>query len=1263
MAEATIDELQIEIESDGADAAQSLEKLQQALERLVAPVQALTTGNGLNRLTKQLQKLAEAGRAISGLSGLDKITQAATALKSLDTLTGAPKVNSYVNALNKLANAGSAVQTIAAFPDITAQLTALTNALSSLRNVQDIRLTGLTNSLRQLPAAVQAINSMPAVDVSRIEALNTAMSAFRTGNAQAIRQLANALNRLPTVAQRINQIDFTQFSNSIRQLTTTLEPLMRRAEQAAQGLSALAQIMQATSRQSNNSGGLGGLGRTLGSLSTKTLISWGSLLKLKKVLGDCFNISAQYVENLNLFNVTMGKSASTAFEFAEAVNAALGIDTSDWIRYQGFFQSVGKGFGVVSDKADLMSKNLTQLSYDISSFYNISTEEAYNKVQSGFAGELEPLRRLGFALDEATLKQLAYKKGITQTYKSMTQAQKAQLRYVAMIEQAQNIGVTGDMSRTIDTASNGVRVLEARIQQFARAIGNMLMPMLSAILPYLTAFVQVLTEGANELANMFGFELPKIDLSGVSNGYDDIADAADGATAATEKFKGSLAGVDQLNIIGSHTDKSGTGAGYSTDLDIELPTYDFLNGVESKTKEIAENIKKWFQEALPWIEAVGAGIAGAFAPTVIAVALGKVVSFVSKIISLVKWFKQLKGFAKVFYGLSGGLAAGATSGVLLYNSIKNLIKGTGDLSANFTQLAVGIGIAVVAFAAFVAFSNPVGAIITVVLALTGAVMGVSSAIDELNAEMADTIMYADNGGISVDEFSKCFSGLFDNVSARYQDIIATSDAIKENQEKASGAAEEILNLTDKYQELGKAMTPEDAEKIKDNLDIIGSGIKENLGYYTQTLVDNLKTSFHDLAVQMGLDVDDMVGKWYLLENMGSSALANLRKDADELSAKIFSGNASDEDYAKFNETVRKMATVDTHTSEQEGLNRAFANITNGSIDFENESQVTDAINDLLTSADTAAATIREAWDKQSADLKNYRDTLVNWGVDTAYDEKFGKGAFDKLFADQKALNDAGYQQELEKIELTKGAGIGAIWDQVDSRVQEIFKNQMPNFGDYWSANFNASAGTVFSANYWNGSYGSAKARELKEADKDNRIAEIKNGQFKGIYDALGAAGIEADEEKYKRYGSYITQGIANGIVTDTDTLEKAMNILATSGEEAFKEALQIHSPSKVFEELGGYVTQGLALGISDGEADVDEAVDNIAAGMASRMPYGKNDTGYAWSGAKEMYANSQPSDNSVTVGDTNVTVEIDGEELANYVVRAQGRQVVMSNGR
>lgn len=1258
MAEATIDELQIEIESDGADAAQSLEKLQQTLERLTAPVQALTTGNGLNKLTKQLEKLAEAGRAISGLSGLDKISQAANALKSLDALTGAPKVNSYVNAINKLSQASGAVQTIAAFPDVSVQLSSLTNALNSLRSIQDIRLTPLINSLSRLPTAVQAINSMPAIDTSRIEMLNTAMAAFRTENAQAIRQLANALNKLPTVAQRINQIDFTQFSNSIRQLTTTLEPLMQRAENAAQGLTALAQIMQAASRQSNNSGGLGGLGGTLGTLSTKSLLSWASFLKLKKVLGDCFNVSARYVENLNLFNVTMGKSASSAFEFAEAVNAALGVDTSDWIRYQGFFQSVGKGFGVVSEKADLMSKNLTQLAYDISSFYNISTEEAYNKVQSGFAGELEPLRRLGFALDEATLKQLAYSKGITQTYKSMTQAQKAQLRYVAMIEQAQNIGVTGDMSRTIDTASNGVRVLEARIQQFTRALGNMLMPVLSVLLPYFTAFVQVLTEAANGIANFLGFELPKIDLSGVSNGYDDIADAADDATAATEKFKGSLAGVDQLNIIGSHTNKSGSGTGYSTDLDIELPTYDFLGDVESKTKEIAENIKGWFKEALPWIEAVGVAVGSVFATT-------SLVTFGSKlggVITSIRKFNAALGDtgAKKFWGVTGALAAGASSGVLLYNSVKNLIKGTGDLANNWVQLGAGIGIAGAAIGLFAAAGNPIGAIVTAVGALAGAFLAVKSAIDETNEEIANAIFYAENGGIAVDDFAKCFTGLFDTVSSRYQDIITTSDAIGENQGKAKDAADEILNLTDKYRQLGEAMTPEDAQHIKENLDTIGDAIKTNLGYYTQTLIDNLKSSFHGLAERMGLDVDDMVYKWQLLENMGNTALAGLRKDADELSVKIASGDASSEDYEKFKETVAKMSTVDSHTSEQESLNRAFANITNGSIDFDNENQVKQAIEAITSSADMAHSTIQSAWDKQAADLKNYKDTLKNWGVDLEYNEKYGTGEFEKLFADQAELIDKGYKKELEKIDLMKGTGIGAIWNQADEKVKAAFEAQMPNYVDY-----GLSANPLIYGNpldYLSPEGRSNMAYKSKEANRDDRIEELKKGQFSGIYDALKSAGID-NEKYYQQIGGYIVQGMSNGVIADSGTLESALEVLAENGIEAFKDKLQIHSPSRVFAELGGYVTQGLAVGVSEGKSDVNAAIDNIAAEMASRTSP-NHTAGYAWEGAKEMYASSStPGDITVSAGDTYVTVEIDGEELSNVSSRVQNRQLVMSNGR
>ena len=1229
MAEATIDELQIEIESDSADASQALEKLQQTLERLVAPVQSLTTGNGLNKLTKQLEKLAEAGRAISSLSGLDKITQTANALKSLDTLTGAPKIGSYISALNKLSQAGNAVQaiaafpdvtaqltalsgalsvlgglngaapdvsgyvkalnklsqagtaiqTIAGFPDITAQLTALTNALNSMRNIQDIRLTPLINSLSRLPAVVQAINSMPAIDTSRIEMLNSAMAAFRTENATAIRQLANALNRLPTVAQRINQIDFTQFSNSIRQLTTTLEPLMQRAEQAAQGLTALAQVMQAASRQSNNSGGLGGLGRTLGSLSTKSLISWASLMKLKKVLGECFNVSAQYVENLNLFNVTMGKSASSAFEFAEAVNAALGVDTSDWIRYQGFFQSVGKGFGVVSDKADLMSKNLTQLSYDISSFYNISTEEAYNKVQSGFAGELEPLRRLGFALDEATLKQLAYSKGITQSYESMTQAQKAQLRYTAMIEQAKNIGVTGDMSRTIDTASNGVRVLEARIQQFTRAIGNMLMPMLSAILPYLTAFVQVLTEAANELADMFGFELPKIDLSGVSNGYDDIADAADGATAATEKFKGSLAGVDQLNIIGSHTDKSGTGTGYSTDLDIELPTYDFLNGVESKTKEIAENIRKWFTEALPWIEAVGAAIGGAFIGT-------KIVGFVNALGKVKAAFGVLKDLkltwlAKGLGGFVGGLAAGATSGVLLYNSLKRLVKGTGDLTNNWLQLAAGIGIAGTAIGLFVAAGNPIGAIITAVGALAGAFLGCTTAVKELTDETYKSVFYSDVG-TSIQEIADKYSEWTDAITKTDDKVADNQQAIEANKKTIEDSLGTLDDLAKAFEASGD-MSEEAAGKIKEASESLSNAISSNLTTELNNVILGIGDSWDVVAQKAGLAKDEIINALYAENNQGNEALTALEKQMSEASQILATAKKGTAEYNQ---------ALDNYNSAREKYNKvAIASLGADSqdIDYKLSSLTADKI--ALMDEKTARSAIAQIQDSYNSAVEKMSSTKNS----ALSSQKIRQAQLDALDVDTNSSINEG---------LLKG-----IETEYERRVNELSNQTLDvvNMLEQRVKNSSSDAGTQ-------------ATQDLYDRINQNDNLASKVGAFGTYFSAYWrtALGGGTDVNQTLRDDYEQRNGVSD-IKSDIENLKSDIEATVTTN---------------VSREMK---SQGPAVSVGYAREAVSSAYSEAAANRAEE---------------------TAPIENNVYV-----SVELDGEEISNTTNRVQARQYAMSNGR
>ena len=875
---------------------------------------------------------------------------------------------------------------------------------------------------------------------------------------------------------------------------------MQRAEQAAQGLTALAQVMQAASRQSNNSGGLG---RTLGSLSTKSLISWASLLKLKKVLGDCFNVSAQYVENLNLFNVTMGKSASSAFEFAEAVNAALGVDTSDWIRYQGFFQSVGKGFGVVSDKADLMSKNLTQLAYDISSFYNISTEEAYNKVQSGFAGELEPLRRLGFALDEATLKQLAYSKGITQSYESMTQAQKAQLRYVAMIEQAQNIGVTGDMSRTIDTASNGVRVLEARIQQFTRALGNMLMPVLSALLPYFTAFVQVLTEAANGIANFLGFELPKIDLSGVSNGYDDIAGAADSATAATEKFKGSLAGVDQLNIIGSHTDKSGSGTGYSTDLDIELPTYDFLNGVESKTKEIAENIRKWFKEALPWIEAVGTAIATAFVGT-------KVVTFITNLRRVGAVLKTLtsqigeKGASKLF-GALGGLAAGATSGVLLYNLLKRLVKGTGDLTNNWLQLAAGIGIAGGAIAAFIALGNPVGAVITLVGSLTGAMIGCTTAVRELTDETYKSVFYS-NVGTSIQDIADKYSAWADEITKTDDKVAQNQQAIEANKKTIEDSLGTLDDLAKSFEASGN-MSEEAAGKIKEASESMSNAISSNLTTELNNVILGIGDSWDTVAEKAGLAKDEILNALYAENNQGNEALTALEKQMSESSRILATAkkgtaeyNQALDNYNFAQEKYNKVAIASLGADSQD-IDYKLSSLTADKIALMDEKTARSAIAQIQDSYNSAVEKMSSTKNSALSSQKIRQAQLEALDVDT--NSSINEGLLKGIETEYERRVNELSNQTLDVVNMleqrvknsSSDAGTQALQDLYNRANKSIYDGAK-NFGDVITNAANQAGATLtYAGAWWRTAFGGGK--DVNQTLRDdyeqrNGVSDIKS---------------------------------------------------------------------------------------------------------------------------------------------------------------------------
>lgn len=480
--------------------------------------------------------------------------------------------------------------------------TALTNLKSAAKG--GAGLTTTTKQLQALSNAAKLINGTN-LNSQKIQQFASAMNSLANiQKASGLSSTINALKKLPDISTELDKADLGKFAQQMNQVAAAMRPLATEMQKVANGFSAfpirIQKIIQSNSSlaASNNktAKSFGVLGTGISSAQAKFGVYLIAFRQLASVMSDWVKESNDYVENLNLFTVAMGDYAAEAKAYAEEVQAAMGIDPSEWMRNQGVFMQMAAGFGVATDSAALMSKNLTQLGYDISSFYNIGIEEAMEKLQSGLAGEIEPLRRLGYAIDVASLEQVALNHGITESVNAMNQAEKSQLRYIAIMEQSTN--AMGDLSRTIQTPANAMRILNQQITQLSRALGNLLIPLLQQIIPWVQAFVEVITEAIQALAVLFGFELPTIDysgLDGVSVGASEAEDAIGGATDAAKKMKRELLGIDELTILEPNAASGAGGAGgvggAGGDLGLDLPEYDFLNGLTDQTNELKDAVK------------------------------------------------------------------------------------------------------------------------------------------------------------------------------------------------------------------------------------------------------------------------------------------------------------------------------------------------------------------------------------------------------------------------------------------------------------------------------------------------------------------------------------------------------------------------------------------------------------------------------------------------------------------------------------------------
>lgn len=537
---------------------------------------------GLQNLINTLNRLKTATNG--GATGLSKTAQGirelSNSLKGLNSGDASQKIIRLTNALTALSQVGN----VKISSSIANQLTAINTALAGLKWTDGDKLTSLANGLRPL---------------SELGKAN--MTTF-----------INQLSKLPKVIEDLEAADIDKFTQQMTALAAAMKPFADEMQKVSNGFSAFPSKIQKliTSTEKYNASARKATSTT-GQFTSglKALNVAAVAITFRKIghfIAQAVTESNKYQEDLNLFTVALGQYAAEAQNYAEKVSDVMGIDPAQWLRNQGVFNTLLTGFGDTAERAQLMSQNLTQLGYDISSFFNISIEDAMQKLQSGISGELEPLRRLGYDLSQARLEQTALNLGIKESVANMTQAEKAELRYYAIMTQVTT--AQGDMARTLEAPANQLRILQAQLTQAARAIGNIFIPALNAILPYAIAVVQVIREIANALANLAGFKLTEVDYSGVNSaavGAGSLADNLDDAAGAAKKLKQYTAGFDELNVFAPNTGSgSGAGAGGAGGFDFELPTYDFL-GDAAQTR-IGE-IKKMIEDTLAEITTIVSG--------------------------------------------------------------------------------------------------------------------------------------------------------------------------------------------------------------------------------------------------------------------------------------------------------------------------------------------------------------------------------------------------------------------------------------------------------------------------------------------------------------------------------------------------------------------------------------------------------------------------------------------------------------------------------
>lgn len=663
----------------------------------------------------------------NAIKSLDRLSNNLSRIQSALSGVGSSGLGSFVTGMNQLSSAmvnfnNSGVK--------TQDFTRLAKNIGTIANLNNGNLANVANNISQLSVAFSGLSNIGA-NANNIVVLVNAIS--KLGN----KSVATAMSNMPKLTNSLNQLFVVlskspQVSQNIINMTNALANLASQGSKVGSASNAIATGLQKTQKVADKTG------RKMTSLASafgKFYASYFLVVRGIKGLASSIESTTDYLEAYNYYTVatekvtsewntsaedltkTLGKLSGLKIEvdaegkglLSESGAKNLGLNIKEITQYASQLVSVTNSLGLAGETSISTASALTRLAGDISSLFNIDYSQAATNLQSGLIGQSRALYKFGLDITQNTLQQYAYAEGIEKAVSEMSQAEKMQLRLLAILDQSKV--AWGDLANTIESPSNMLRQFKNNVSELGTVFGQLFIPMLQRVMPIING-VTIALKGL--LVNIAGFAGIQLDLGSFGQGYTDleedlsgVGDAYEDVTNKTKEWKNELYGFDEIqrqSDISAPTLETDTDStiDLSSSIQDALADYDKVwNEAFNKMESNALNISKNISKALQPIEDIFADLfSGDFegAGKNTGKLASNILNFFTDAITSVKWDKLGKDIADyingVFKSIKGkDIAKGINAFTnMIWDTFTNMLKNIdyGEIISTIGELLLNL---------------------------------------------------------------------------------------------------------------------------------------------------------------------------------------------------------------------------------------------------------------------------------------------------------------------------------------------------------------------------------------------------------------------------------------------------------------------------------------------------------------------------------------------------------------------------------------------